>query len=97
LDDQVLMLSHPKKHMRDTHSYKPLCNKVGRPRALRHLAALHLGCQIQEGEHNSVEDARAAMFLYQRFKEEWEQNLRHRVNPAYVNTLGTLQSQKASR
>ncbi|KAH8944448.1 hypothetical protein BDL97_13G110900 [Sphagnum fallax] len=96
-DLKVLMLSHPKKHMRDTHSYKPLCNQVGRPRALRHLAALHLGCQIQEGEHNSVEDARAAMFLYQRFKEEWEQNLRHRVDPAYVNTLGTLRSQKAAR
>jgi hypothetical protein len=31
-----------------------LFSKVGRPRALRHLAALHLGCQIQEGEHNSV-------------------------------------------
>lgn len=26
----------------------------GRPRSLQHLASLHLGAKIQEGEHNSV-------------------------------------------
>lgn len=53
--------------------------------------------EIVDWCNEQVEDARAAMFLYQRFKEEWEQNLRHRVDPAYVNTLGTLRSQKAAR
>lgn len=33
--------------------FNVLCSN-GRPRSLRHLASLHLGCQIQEGEHNSV-------------------------------------------
>ncbi|KAG0566354.1 hypothetical protein KC19_7G057400 [Ceratodon purpureus] len=81
-DLKVLMLTHPKKSMRDTHSYAPYCNN-GRPRALRHLASLYLGCQIQEGEHNSVEDARAAMALYQRVKDEWEKSLRYKGSKSH--------------
>lgn len=32
-----------------------------RPRALRHLALQELGLAIQEGEHSSVDDARAGV------------------------------------
>ena len=41
--------------------------RKARPRALRHLAFEILGLGIQEGEHSPVEDARAALYLYQRY------------------------------
>lgn len=81
-DLKVLMLTHSKRFIRDTHSYAPYCNN-GRPRSLQHLASLHLGAKIQEGEHNSVEDARAAMALYQRVKDEWERSLREKNNKSH--------------
>nr|XP_024384936.1 RNA exonuclease 4-like [Physcomitrium patens] len=68
-DLKVLMLTHSKSN--------------GRPRSLQHLASLHLGAKIQEGEHNSVEDARAAMALYQRVKDEWERSLREKNNKSH--------------
>lgn len=77
-DLKVLFLSHPKKDIRDTSVYKPLRSKEGRPRALRDLAAEILGVKIQQKEHCSVEDARAALFLYQRFKKEWERSIREK-------------------
>ncbi|XP_057860071.1 uncharacterized protein LOC131068816 isoform X1 [Cryptomeria japonica] len=77
-DLKVLFLSHPKKDVRDTSVYKPLRSKLGRPRALRDLAAEILGVKIQENEHNSAEDARAAMFIYQKFKKEWEKSIRYK-------------------
>ena len=40
-----------------------------KPRALRHLAAQHLGLTIQAGEHSPVDDARAALYLYLRFQK----------------------------
>ena len=44
----------------------------GRTPSLKNLAAKYLGLTIQEGEHNSVEDARAALNLYLMFRKEWE-------------------------
>ena len=35
-----------------------------RPQALRVLAKRELGLEIQAGEHSSVDDARAALYLY---------------------------------
>ena len=35
-----------------------------RPRALRLLAQEQLGLNIQAGEHNPVDDARACLYLY---------------------------------
>jgi RNA exonuclease 4 len=77
-DLKVLFLSHPKKDIRDTSAYKPLRSKAGRPRALRDLSAEILGVKIQEKEHCSVEDARAALFLYRKFKKEWEKSIREK-------------------
>jgi hypothetical protein len=37
-----------------------------KPRALRHLAEQELGLIIQQGQHSSVDDARAALYLYQK-------------------------------
>eukprot|EP01018_Ginkgo_biloba_P000710 Gb_15252 [translate_table: standard] len=75
-DLKVLFLSHPKKDIRDTSMYKQLRSKEGRPRALRDLAAEILGVKIQEKEHCSVEDARAAMFIYQKLKKDWEKSIK---------------------
>ncbi|GIM01647.1 hypothetical protein Vretimale_6428, partial [Volvox reticuliferus] len=36
------------------------------------LASTHLGLTIQQGEHTPVDDARAALYLYQKFRREWE-------------------------
>ena len=45
-------------------------------RALKELAAEHLGLEIQHGEHSPVEDARAALYLYQKHRSEWEREAR---------------------
>ena len=68
---QALLLSHPGKMIRDTARYPPLMRpsapgRKPKPKALRHLAFEVLGLGIQEGEHSPVEDARAALYLYQR-------------------------------
>ncbi|GAQ83801.1 hypothetical protein KFL_001620210 [Klebsormidium nitens] len=73
-DMQALLLSHPKRFIRDTSKYAPL-RKHGRPRALRHLAEEILGLRIQAGEHSPVDDARAALYIYLKFKKDWEQSL----------------------
>ncbi|KAL3684200.1 hypothetical protein R1sor_002222 [Riccia sorocarpa] len=77
-DLKTLLLSHPRKNLRDTQRYKPLRSSTGRVQALKHLTSEHLGLSIQEREHDSVEDARAALCLYKKFKEDWEKSLRER-------------------
>ena len=79
-DLDVLFLSHPKLRIRDTSRFKPYMrvkNKFGklRPRALRDLTKEFLGKVIQEGEHDSAEDARCAVYLYRLKMVEWEQSL----------------------
>ncbi|XP_066588835.1 RNA exonuclease 4 isoform X2 [Prorops nasuta] len=75
-DLDVLFLSHPYRSLRDTSRYKrfrQICN--GRTPSLKRLVHELLGEEIQIGEHNSVEDARAAMKLYSLFKNEWESSI----------------------
>ncbi|CAK8535053.1 unnamed protein product [Lathyrus sativus] len=74
-DLKALLLSHPKKDIRDTSEYPPFLRSNGRV-ALRHLASEHLGAKIQTGEHCPVDDARAAMMLYQRNRREWEKSVK---------------------
>lgn len=72
-DLDALLLSHPKRDIRDTSKHPPY-RKVaggGSPR-LKSLAAEYLGINIQEGSHSSVEDARATMLLYRRDKKTFE-------------------------
>ena len=80
-DFNVLFLSHPRAKIRDTSAYRPymkIRNKYGkvRPRALRDLTLEYLGKKIQEGEHDSVEDARCAVLLYRYKMDEWEASLK---------------------
>lgn len=78
-DLQVLLLSHPKKKMRDTQKCKLFRQKfpsLGSLSSLKNLAKTLLGISIQDGEHNSAQDAQAAMRIYTTYKKEWEQYLR---------------------
>ncbi len=74
-DFQALLMNHPRHMIRDTATYKPLKRPHGtklRPRSLKSLSKEFLDRDIQQGKHNPGEDARAAMDLYQKFREEWE-------------------------
>lgn len=81
-DLKVLGLDHPPKAIRDTSRYRPLINKItgGATPSLKTLAQCVLDVKIQSGEHSSVEDARAAMRIYNRYQEEWERSVRRRNN-----------------
>lgn len=80
-DLKVLFLSHPKKYSRDTSKYKKFREEAsGRTPSLRFLASHLLGLEIQNGEHSSIEDARATMSLYNKYKDEWEAEIRRRYN-----------------
>lgn len=76
-DLKVLFLDHPRKKIRDTSRYKPfraLFN--GRNPSLKKLTAKVLRVDVQEGEHNSVQDAQAAMRLYTMFRARWEKDIK---------------------
>uniref|UniRef100_A0A0A9E1V8 Exonuclease domain-containing protein n=1 Tax=Arundo donax TaxID=35708 RepID=A0A0A9E1V8_ARUDO len=56
-DLKVLLLSHPKKDIRDTSEYE-IFRREGKRRLLKDLAAQVLGAKIQQSEHCPIEDAR---------------------------------------
>lgn len=76
-DLAVLNLRHPPHMIRDTSLYMPYMKDFGsgvvRSRSLRELVREYCGKSIQAGEHDSVEDARAAMMLYGLSKQEWDE------------------------
>ena len=69
-DLQALQLSHPLHLLRDTAYFPLLCPH--RPRSLKALMLERLGVDFQNGEHDSVEDARAVLALYKSVQQEWE-------------------------
>jgi RNA exonuclease 4 len=78
-DFKVLFLSHPKHKIRDTSKYfKRLFG--GRPPSLKRLSETVLGVKVQSGEHDSVEDARAAMRLFTMFRRKWESDINRKFN-----------------
>lgn len=75
-DLDVLILSHPKRDIRDTARHAPFRKtSMGRAPALRKLAKELLGMEIQGGEHSSVEDARATMLLFRLEKDAFEKEV----------------------
>lgn len=75
-DLDVLLLSHPKRDIRDTARHAPFRKtSMGRAPALRKLAKELLGMEIQGGEHSSVEDARATMLLFRLEKDAFEKEV----------------------
>jgi len=74
-DFNALKLSHPSDKIRDTSSYGPLQRSKGKPRRLRYLTQALFDLEIQNGEHNPAEDARAAMLVYKSVKVAWEKGI----------------------
>ena len=72
-DLRALMLTHPGYDIRDTARWEPF-RKLLRTKTpgLKRLAKAVLGWDVQKGEHDSVEDAKAAMELYKSARKEWE-------------------------
>eukprot|EP00808_Paulinella_micropora_P021901 g44845.t1 len=83
-DFDALLLSHPIHSVRDTAKCKLIC--PGRSRALRVIAAERLDMKIQDGEHDSVQDARAAMLVYQSYRAEWEAWLHRKKHKRLAKT-----------
>jgi DNA polymerase III epsilon subunit-like protein len=77
-DLKVFHLKHPWYMIRDSATYQPLLRFNGQPRRLKELASTELGLMIQlDGrEHDSNEDARAAMALYKRHQAGWDYDIR---------------------
>lgn len=82
-DLAVLLLSHPKRDIRDTARHANFRKtSMGRTPALRKLAKDYLGMEIQGGEHSSVEDARATMLLFKLEKDVFEKEVTQRYGAA---------------
>lgn len=73
-DLKVLFIGHPNSKIRDTSRYFRKRLGGGRP-SLKRLTSEILGLSIQSGEHDSIQDARAAMRLYTMHKKEWEKKI----------------------
>lgn len=69
-DLDVLFLTHPKYAIRDTAKF--FCKKNRKTPSLKSLALEYLQTTIQDGEHSSVQDAQAAMQLYNMYRKNWE-------------------------
>jgi RNA exonuclease 4 len=68
-DLDAMMLGHPKKDIRDTSRFSGFRKySAGRTPSLKKLAQEVLGIKIQDGEHSSIEDARATMLIFKRHK-----------------------------
>eukprot|EP00794_Sanderia_malayensis_P016743 gene16743-18437_t len=78
-DLKVLLLSHPRKDIRDTSTYKPF-KKLLQTRypSLKKLVKEVLQIDIQSGEHSSVEDARCTMKIFQLHRKQWEKSLKEK-------------------
>jgi len=62
--------------IRDTSFYNTVFGFEKETHSLKKLAKKVLGIDIQEGEHDSIEDARASMILYRYRQAEWEDYLK---------------------
>ena len=77
-DMEVLGFRFPEDQVRDTSLYGPFVNRRGRTPGLKSLVKKHLGYDIQLGEHDPVEDARAALYLYLKEMKAWEEKVKKR-------------------
>jgi RNA exonuclease 4 len=77
-DLKVVHLKHPWHMIRDSATYQPLMRFNLQPRRLKELAGVELGVSIQRDgiEHDSIEDARAAMEIYKRHQAGWDYDIR---------------------
>lgn len=96
-DLEVLMLSHPKRDIRDTSKFSGFRKySAGRAPSLKKLAREVLGVDIQDGEHSSIEDARATMLLFRRHKPAFDVEHATRF-PIYPPGSGAKKSKKKKK
>ncbi|CCG81221.1 RNA exonuclease [Taphrina deformans PYCC 5710] len=73
-DFRALQFTHPKHMVRDTSTFPKFKDySVGRTPGLKKVALMELGINIQGAQHSSIEDARACMAIYRKYKAEFEQ------------------------
>ena len=96
-DLDAMKLGHPRRDIRDTARHPPFRKFAGgsSPR-LKVLAAELLGIQIQDGEHSSIEDARACMLLFRQNKDAFEREHAKKW-PTQTKSVGTNGKEKKSR
>lgn len=100
-DLQVLgIYTHPRILIRDTAYYKHFCPQ--RAISLKQLVHEHLHWHtFQLAEHDSIQDARAALELYKLLEDEWEYELYHELQqqPSIQAEAARIMSQceKSSR
>ena len=75
-DLEALNISHPDTHIRDSARYPQFMRRLIsgklKPKALRLIVEEELNMTIQTGEHDSIQDARAVLGLYNKHKTSWE-------------------------
>lgn len=83
-DFRVLQLFHPHALIRDTSMYKPLRPpfRAKKTPSLKLLCKHWLHEDIHTGNHNSVEDARMALRLYQSQSKQWERQMQGAMQSA---------------
>jgi RNA exonuclease 4 len=87
-DLKALLLSHPNNLIRDTQACPLIRKKFNTQRvALRTIIKQDLGITIQDGEHDSVIDSRAAMAIFRLYKTEWDVMLPAKAKQA-ISQLG---------
>ena len=99
-DLEALLLSHPKRDIRDTSrhlAYRQLAG--GKTPSLKKLARDVLGIDIQSGEHSSIEDARATMLLFRREKVNFDKEhvKKYGSDHRRLNRVVDVEGRKGSR
>ncbi|KAL3981542.1 Exonuclease family protein [Acanthocheilonema viteae] len=81
-DFKVLNLFHTRRMTRDTSTYLPFRKilRISKTPSLKLLAKQLLGIDIQNGEHDSIIDARVAMRLYVLNRKQWENYMQQFAN-----------------
>lgn len=96
-DLEAIMLGHPKRDMRDTSKFSGFRKfSAGKTPSLKKLAKEVLGVEIQDGEHSSIEDARATMLLFRRHKPAFDIEHASRF-PTYVPGSSTNSKKKKKK
>jgi RNA exonuclease 4 len=97
-DLEAVMLVHQKVDIRDTSRF-PGFRKygAGRTPSLKVLAKEVLGIDIQNLEHSSIEDARAAMLLFRRHKQAFEAERSRYFQQRATNPRGSKSKPKKKR
>jgi RNA exonuclease 4 len=94
-DLEAVMLSHPKFDIRDTSRFSGFRKYgAGKTPSLKILAKDVLGINIQDLEHSSIEDARAAMLLFRRHKQAFEAEGARYFQQRTINPRGSKSKPK---